>query len=311
MSIFKKKSFKYRVFLLFFIFCFIAPLSGNVSKQNSSTKDVGLQVLLPNDIKGLWKKDGESQNYKRDDLFIYINGGAEIYHEYGFEKIIVQNYSTTNGKSISLEIFEMTGPDAAYGIYTFKRSQDGKSIEAGRQGRLEGYYLNFWKGKYLITLTGFDEDKETINGLINIANAVDAKIDGKSEIPSLVKRLPEQGLIKPSIKYIKGNIGLFNSYAFFYENVFSVEECVRADYQSKYSVFIFSYKNDEDSQKIFNKAKKKFMTSTNYNNFSIVDDGSFIVTGNKKKLIHIRISQRFILVILGASFEKSLERRKQ
>ena len=43
----------------------------------------------PKDI-GMWSAEGEPEVYAGDDLFVYINGGAEIYHEYGFVQVAVR-----------------------------------------------------------------------------------------------------------------------------------------------------------------------------------------------------------------------------
>ncbi len=136
-----------------------------------------LRSLLPaaGDAKG-WVKDGEPQEFAGEDLYTYIDGGAEIYQEYGFRRVIVQDYENAAGKSVSLEIFEMETPAAAFGIFTFKRSGQGKSIAVGAGAELEDYYLNFWKGRFLVTLTGFDDSGGTIEGLLAVAGTVDAKI---------------------------------------------------------------------------------------------------------------------------------------
>ena len=39
-----------------------------------------------------WAKDGAPQEFEGEDLYTYIDGGAEIYQEYGFRRVIVQDY---------------------------------------------------------------------------------------------------------------------------------------------------------------------------------------------------------------------------
>jgi hypothetical protein len=93
-----------------------------------------------------WARDGEPQEFEGEDLYSYIDGGAEIYQEYGFRRVVVQDYRNPRGKSVSLELFEMDSPAAAYGMFTFKRSGKGRSLGLGGGGEIEAYYLNFWKG---------------------------------------------------------------------------------------------------------------------------------------------------------------------
>jgi len=219
----------------------------------------------------------------------------------------VQDYINKKGGAISLEIYEMADSTAAYGIYSFKKSSSGEDFAVDKQGCLEDYYLNFWKGKYLVTLTGFDEKAETIQGLKDIATAVSSRLDGKSELPALVGLLPEKGLIKPSIKYITGSLGLMNISCDFSAQFTAFTEGVKANDNAGTSTFIFKYKNSTESRSIFHAARKNFIKSASYTQFLSSDDSSFHVTAEKNKLIHIRVYQEYILAVLGDSLEKSLE----
>ena len=100
-----------------------------------SSRDIsGLRSYLPSGQEaGEWKADGPPQEFKGEDLYLYIDGGAEIYREYGFEEVLVQEYRDREGKGLSLEIFRMTSPESAYGMYTFKRSSRGTPIRSGRK----------------------------------------------------------------------------------------------------------------------------------------------------------------------------------
>ena len=270
------------------------------SSEAPSTFQQELLKYLPREGKtGEWRRDGLPQEYRGEDLYSYINGGAEIYHEYGFKQVIVQDYIKKNGKSISLEIFEMASSESAYGIYTFKTNQEGEELALGDKAQLADYYMNFWKGYFLVTLTGFDEDEETVKGLKEIAQAVDAKIKSRGKEPAFVSLLPKKDLIEQSIKYFKGNLGLYNSYPFFAQDVFSIEEGIKGDYKAGYSVFIISYRANEESKKKFNAVKTSFKESQKYKNFKLVDEKLFQVEDIKGKLIFISHSKKCFLIVVG------------
>lgn len=276
--------------LLFFFAC----------SQESGGLQGGLSRYLPqSDEVGGWIRNDIPQEYKGEDLYLYINGGAEIYHEYGFKEIIEQEYINANGKSISLEIFEMENDEAAYGIYTFKRSSEGKRLALGNEGQVEDYYLNFWKGNYLVTLTGFDEEEETVEGLVMMAKSVDAKIESKGKIPSLLSLLADEGLMKLSIKYFKGNLGLYNSYRFFTKDVFGLRDGIKGSYKGGFEVFIFKYKDSKESHKRLQEASRSFRESPRYKNFRPVDE-AFQVIDSNDRFIFIKSFQKYILVVLGA-----------
>ncbi len=270
------------------------------SLENPKSLQRDLNKYLPetNEIGG-WKEDSSPYKYKGEDLYSYINGGAEIYHEYGFKQVIVQDYTRKNGKSIALEIFEMESTESAYGIYTFKTSTEGKELALGDKAQLADYYLNFWKGDFVVTLIGFDEDEETVKGLQKIARAVDTKIKSRGREPVFVSLLPEKDLIEQSTRYFKGNLGLYNSYPFFTQDIFRLNKGIKGDYKAGYSVFIISYKESEEDQKIFNDVKKSFMESPRYKDFRSIDERFFQVEDGKGKLAFVSHFKKHFLIAIG------------
>lgn len=284
-------------FAILFSLVIVRFLIPQEEKTQSSLPD--LRNYLPEKT-GEWKKNGPPQVYKGEDLFIYIDGGAEIYHEYGFKQVIVQDLKNKRGKSISLEIFEMTDSESAYGIYTFKSSSKGKEINVGDGAQLEDYYLNFWKSNFLVTLVGFDEEEETIMGLQRIARVVDEKIKHRGQKPLLVSFLPDNGLRTSSIKYFKGNLGLYNTYPFFSRDVFALGKGIKGDYEAGYSVFILLIKENIEKQKIFNEIRRNFRESSRYTCYMPVDEKTFRVKDNKGRSIFISAFQNTVLIAVGA-----------
>lgn len=278
------------------------------SCQRQFAQQENLLKYLPAEVAKEWKKKDVSRQYEGEDLFLYIDGGAEIYNEYGFERVIVQEYINENGKSVSLEIFEMSSPESAFGIYTFKVSPQGRKLSVGDQCLLEDYYLNFWKGKFLVTLTGFDEDEETIQGLREIAHAVDSKIKNTGDIPCLVTLIPDEDLMESSIKYFKGNLGLSNSYSFFKKNVFLLKEGVKGDYVTGFSIFIIKYESDEECQEIFDNVKENFKESSRYRNYQAVEELGIQVVDSEERLISVSPFKRYILIVVGAGSSQIAEK---
>lgn len=209
-----------------------------------------LAGALPRDGEAAgWAKHKSMQRYEGEALYEYIDGGAEIYHEYGFEQVVVQDYVSEEGKSVSVEIFLMTSPAGAYGMYTFKTDSKGKWIRIGTDAQLADYYLNFWKGRYLITLTGFEDTEETRQGLLDIASKVDSNIREEGEKPEIVSLLPEEDLAAQSQKYFTGILGLRNSHPFFDLHVARFEQGIKGDYSGGFSFFLFRFRGENESQR--------------------------------------------------------------
>ncbi len=134
------------------------------------------ELLPAGDKLNGWKTVGPLHLYRGKDLFVYMNGGAEEYLSLGFKQLLSQKYSNENNKTITLELFEMENSTGALKMYGLKTGDGGRQVAMGNEGLLEEYYLNFRKDNFLVTLTGFDSEKETIDGLLAIGGGVDGKL---------------------------------------------------------------------------------------------------------------------------------------
>lgn len=272
------------------------------SKIVSSYEDKGLSALLPTaqEIDN-WERNLDFEEYKGEDLFFYIDGGAEIYHEYGFERVIVQDYKNKNGRSASLEVYEMSTPQSAYGMYTFKSSGKGEELKVGHGCKLQDYYLNFWKGKFLVTITGFDAEKETIDGLQTIAVAVDKRIQTGTiaEMPEIYARLPQENLDPQNVKYFLGNLGLVNSYPFANADIFKIREAIKGTYSAGYDIYILEYGDDEESTRVFESAIEGFKAEKRYPNIK-AEKEHLELEDNSGIRIVVEPYRAFILVLLGS-----------
>ena len=126
-----------------------------------------------------WQREYEPELYVGDSLFELINGGAEVYHRFGFVQALATQYGDSDGRSISLEVFEMGDVEGARNIYTDKTGGSGEPLEIGDEAAGEDYYLNLRSGQYLVTITGFDSDPETKDGILKLAGAVALELGGK------------------------------------------------------------------------------------------------------------------------------------
>lgn len=125
-----------------------------------------------------WQMDGEPELYVGDTLYQLINGGAEVYHRFGFVAALAAQYSNADGRSMSLEVFEMGDVDGARSIYAEKTDDTGEPLDIGDEAVGEDYYLNLRSGRYLVTITGFDSDAETQAGILALARAVAERLGG-------------------------------------------------------------------------------------------------------------------------------------
>jgi len=90
-----------------------------------------------------WNMKDSIETYGGDDLFYYINGGADLYLEYGFEEVSTAKYLNYTGNNIHIDVYQMTDDAAAYGIFSINSSVHGKPVELGAKSLIYDYYLDF------------------------------------------------------------------------------------------------------------------------------------------------------------------------
>ncbi|MCK4427516.1 MAG: hypothetical protein KAW16_03420, partial [candidate division Zixibacteria bacterium] len=79
--------------------------------------------LLPAGTDG-WVTTGQPEVYDRNNLFDYMDGGAELYLAYDFQALVMQRYLSDSKypvkkNSITIEIYQMNSSPDAYGLFSF------------------------------------------------------------------------------------------------------------------------------------------------------------------------------------------------
>ena len=238
-----------------------------------------------------------------------INGGAEIVLEYGFDSAVLHSYEHSSGKSLNLEIYRMTSPAGAYGMYTFRTGLRGEAVDVGNEGFLEGYYLNFWKGNCLVTVIGFDTDDATKQGVMHIGRAVAERIEDAGEKPRLTGLLDTEGLDPRSIKYLRGNLGLYNEYEFDTANVFGLTEGIIGVY-GDIRVLLIAYDTDSMRAGWFEKGTERLSRNDRFSRFRRTDD---TVHFEDKRGLNVMLvpCRRWILCGIGPDLERVRQRLDQ
>lgn len=179
----------------------------------NSIGQTDLKTLLPApfELPGM-QLSGEPEIYEGEDLFDLINGGAEVYLEYGFKQVITQNYIGISGKTnLRVEIYEMENPSAAFGILSF--SSLGKQIVDKISYYLiggDGFGM-MQKGSYFIYASYANIDKNVQKSLLQkIVQSMDNSITELPRMPSIVvSTKPACSDFRQSL-YFMGNLALQN-----------------------------------------------------------------------------------------------------
>jgi hypothetical protein len=231
----EQKFYPFRIFILAgMIYCLFSSWAFAVA---------GSQELLPSEERvAPWTKKDSPRTYDRDHLFEYINGGADIFLEYGFVEVVTQEY-VKGDISFVVEIYQMEDPEAAFGIYSFSRDHRAPSLAVGADGTRTDYQIAFYQSNYYVVVHTFSKEQEIKKDMLAFAGSIAAKIPRKGGIPSLIKYLPQDNLIVRSEKLVKGILGFNNlHYLTDDEDIFGLttgNKGVFANYELEGNAFLF------------------------------------------------------------------------
>ena len=123
----------------------------------------------------------KTRTFTAESLYGYMDGGAELYLEYGFDTLVVTEV-VSGGKDIKIEFYCMSDAEAAFGIFSVSRFRcNGGPRLTDHQCR-SAYQLQFCKGRYYVSIindTGTDAEQKTANEIAAnlIRNIADPPFD--------------------------------------------------------------------------------------------------------------------------------------
>jgi hypothetical protein len=273
------------------IFLFISVFA---SIQLFAQKET-LLGLLPsiNELKGFELKS-EPEYYQGDDLFYLINGGADIYLEYGFKDVISASYENETGLSFKAEIYQMLNDSAAYGIFSFNRNDKTIYHDIGDESIRQDDFLIFIKGRYYVVFTSQSNREEQKVNLLVKARLTEAHIKGSANVPVLVS---EYESLAPNAIYLRGPLAVNNIYLFDYTDIFQFADGIFFK-QFDISTFIFNYPSAEICDQSFQKVKNRLQSSTRFLNFEETEIG-FSLNDKKGELLLFTSHNDRIYVFIG------------
>jgi hypothetical protein len=169
------------------------------------------QVLFPNidstDLAGL--KILGSRTFRGPALFGYMDGGAELFLEYGFSGALINEVSL-DGQKYKIEIFRMDGPEEAFGIFSVSKFSCKSFPTVARFTCQTRFQLQVCKGDYFISIINRGGSVIDSINMLRIGKAVSGKIAGH-EI-DLSAYLPETSLtdLQKDCFLARGKLGVVN-----------------------------------------------------------------------------------------------------
>lgn len=146
---------------------------------------------------GVTRGEGASF-YNPDTLYEYIDGGADVYLLYDFQRLLHQNFKTRDGE-LTVDIYDLGKPENAFGIYSAERSPRYKFVTIGVEGYRSEGTLNFVQDRYYVKLAA----SGTGVVLDPFARMLSKRIGGMARAPVMLAKLPIERRVAHSEQYVR------------------------------------------------------------------------------------------------------------
>lgn len=167
----------------------------------------GIEDLLPQDgFAGEWQREDLPQYYPGASLYGHIDGGAELFFEFGFDQAIVQRY-LSGKEQFTVEIYRMNDPVAALGVYLIKAGREAPDPLLKVRHTVGTLQLAFVRGQYFGLITNESGKPERRTALLAFAASIASRLPADRPIQEL-SRLPKLPILPETIRFVRGPMGL-------------------------------------------------------------------------------------------------------
>jgi hypothetical protein len=154
-----------------------------------------------------WTPSGQPRVFDPENLYDLVNGQADAYLAYGFHQVGVQDYEHNDGAPVRIQVWQLDSSDDAFGLYSSHRS--GEPAGVGNEGDIDpGRRLHFWQDRFFVRLVAPQAAPD--GELQSLARAVAGSLPAGGEQPSLLARLPQEGLKERSTIFFRNEMSIQN-----------------------------------------------------------------------------------------------------
>jgi hypothetical protein len=217
-------------------------------------------LLPPDGFLGGWKKSDPPKRFTEADLYGYIDGGAELFLEYGFEQLTVQKYRS-GADDFTVEMYRMTDAAAGLGIYLMKAGKETPVAGFRERHTANRYQMMFCRNRYFVIVNNLS-GKETLAPVqAQFASYIASKLPAAAAVTDL-QLLPREGLVPGSTRLVRGAYGLQAVYTLGDGDILLLERKLTAatgNYKSAtgdYTLIVASYADAAQAKRAFEHLQK-------------------------------------------------------
>jgi len=250
---------------------------------------------IPKGIMG-WKTETQDEVYTRENLYEYINGGAELYLTYDFQQVFVRRYVKTDAPEIVLEIYDMNTSKDAYGIFSVERQDEEVSI--GQDSEYGGGLLRFWKDRFFVSILAIGDETTTKSAIFELGKKVAEQISATGQRPEILAYLPQENLVARRIRFFHTDMILNRQYFLANENILNLDrqtDCLFAPYQVgayKSYLLMIDYKNPAKAKQAYQDFLTNYLPDAQATGFAKLENGKWTMA---------KLSDQLLLIVFEAT----------
>ena len=256
------------------------------------------------ELKG-WTESQPPEFYSGEDLFFYIDGGADIFLEYGFVEVSSYHYTDSEGRAVHAELYQMKDAGAAYGIYSINKPEKSIEYNIGYEGYTHNYFMAYFKNDFYVILSSESIEKNAIEGMKKIGHAFEKGITGETILPEIVIKYSDVEKAT-EFKYLRGNVAMSNIHFFSAVNVFQIKEGLSFK-KNGMLILLFNYDDITASGNAFKSGLNFFSTSNKFNLLGQKEDNISLNDSKANRIeVSLKNSMMFIFIAPNDAFDQNL-----
>ena len=168
--------------------------------QASDTAQKHLLSFVREPLPGHPTARGAPSFYVPDNLYKYLDGGADVYLLYDFQVLLHEDLKSGQ-TDLTVDIFDMGSAEDAFGMYAAERASDYDFLDIGTEAYRNEGILNFLQDRYYIKLAGFGPGSDDL--LEQFARVLSERIAGTRALPPLLEKIPQEHRVKHSEQFTR------------------------------------------------------------------------------------------------------------
>ncbi len=215
--------------------------------SSAQSEELPMERLLP--APGFareWRLEEQVKTYDKEDLFTYIDGEAELYFPYGFDRLVSGFYVKKGGDpaiGLSADIYRMDSLIDAFGIYSQYRKPEAEVIPIGGEGFVNPSQLMFYQDRYFVQLAASGSAELDRSVFESCARAISKTLPGPSKKPPELDLLRIPVLIPRTERYFPESL---LGYSFFRRGLIALA----SQEGKKFRVFVIIEDSAPSAQKV-------------------------------------------------------------